>query len=524
MRYSFQIALYFFGWVSLNAATDASRPNIVHILCDDLGYGDVQCLNSQGKIRTPQLDRIASRGMTFTDAHSSSSVCTPTRYSVLTGRYNWRSKLQSHVLGGLSPRLIEASRLTVADLLKQKGYNTACIGKWHLGMGMAVKPGKTVSELNIESNEQVDSVDFTQPIKDGPNAVGFDYYYGISASLDMVPYVFLENDHPTVQPTDRLKLVMNGNNKKKLAFTREGPAAPGFKGEDVLPTITNKAVEYISAQADKPFFLYLPLNSPHTPILPSVEWQGRSGISLYADFVMQTDDCIGQVVTALEKAGVLENTLLIVTSDNGCSPQANYDQLAEHGHNPSYIFRGTKADIYDGGHRVPYLVQWPAVVKAGTRCEQTICLMDFMATVAEITSTPLPADAAEDSFSFLPQLRGELDKSVRPSLVHHSINGSFALREGKWKLIFCSDAGGFSQAKPKPNGVLAATADQLQLYDMSADIGERKNVAAQYPEVIKGMIEHIEQLIEKGRSTEGQQQKNNGSPLLWKYLQRPAVN
>ena len=316
--------------LTASVVTAAEKPNFVFILCDDLGYGDVKCNNPEGKIATPYMDAIAARGMRFTDAHSSSAVCSPTRYGVMTGRYNWRTKLQSGVLGGLSPRLIEDGRMTVAAMLKAQGYKTAAVGKWHLGMDWVKHEGKDVAELNIESAEQVNNVNFTKPATNTPTAVGFDYYFGISASLDMVPYCFIENDHVTVNPTETMKLAMNATAMGKQSFTREGPGAAGFKGEDVLPTLTKKAVEVIGkhASAKEPFFLYLPLNSPHTPILPSKEWQGKSGISLYADFVMQTDDAIGQIAKALEAGGIADNTVLVVTSDNGCSPSADFKQLA----------------------------------------------------------------------------------------------------------------------------------------------------------------------------------------------------
>ncbi|MBM3891346.1 MAG: arylsulfatase, partial [Verrucomicrobia bacterium] len=346
----------------------AVKPNIIYILCDDLGYGDLKCLNPDGKIPTPHADRLAAGGMRFTDAHSGSSVCTPTRYGIITGRYSWRSKLQSFVLGGLSPRLIEPGRLTVAMLLKQHGYHTAVIGKWHLGMDWVKKEGKEVTELSIEPPEQVHNVDYSKPTTNGPNSVGFDYYFGISASLDMVPYTFIENDHVTALPSEERALpMMHGREGGK---TRLGPAAPGFTGYEVLPTLTRKAVEYIAQRAadaknGKPFFLYFPLNAPHTPILPTKEWQGKSGLNPYADFVMQTDATLGAVMKALDQHGLAKNTLVIFTSDNGCSPQAKFDELLAKGHNPSHVFRGTKADIFDGGHRVPFIVRWPAKVKAG---------------------------------------------------------------------------------------------------------------------------------------------------------------
>ncbi|MEI9893202.1 MAG: arylsulfatase [Chthoniobacter sp.] len=365
----------------------AANPNIIYILCDDLGYGDVKCLNADGKIATPNMDRLGKGGIIFTDAHSSSAVCSPTRYGIMTGRYNWRTPLQSGVLGGLSPRLIESGRMTVANMLKEHGYATGCIGKWHLGMDWVKLPGKDVAQLNIESVEQVHNVDFAQPIKNGPTSVGFDSYYGISASLDMVPYTFIENDRVAVLPTvDKSFPLTEGRESRP---TRLGPAAPGFETRDVLPALTRKAVEFIgqhaaAAKSGKPFFLYLPLNAPHTPIAPSAEWQGKSGISPYADFVMETDWTIGEVLRALDQQGIAENTLVIMTSDNGCSPQANFADLAEKGHNPSYVFRGTKADIWDGGHHIPFLVRWPAKIKAGSTTSQITCLTDFMATCAEI--------------------------------------------------------------------------------------------------------------------------------------------
>jgi arylsulfatase A-like enzyme len=352
----------------LAAGSSPEKPNIVFILCDDLGYGDVSCNNPRGKIATPNIDRVAAAGIRFTDAHTTSSVCTPTRYSVLTGRYNWRSRLQTHVLGGLSPRLIEPGRLTVAELLRRQGYHTACVGKWHLGMDWPRKPGTPAFDDRIERGPEGWNVDYGRPIANGPNSVGFDEYFGIAASLDMVPYTFIENDRVTTVPTVEKEFpLMFGKDRR---VTRRGPAAADFEAVDVLPTLTRKAVEYISrraadARAGKPFFLYLPLNAPHTPIAPTPEWRGRSGLNPYADFVMQTDSCIGQVVRALDERGLADHTLLVVTSDNGCSPEADLPALLAKGHNPNSILRGHKADIWDGGHRVPLVVRWPGKARPG---------------------------------------------------------------------------------------------------------------------------------------------------------------
>ncbi len=492
-----------------------AKPNLVFILADDLGYGDVKCLNPLGKIATPHLDRLAAGGMIFTDAHSSSAVCSPTRYGILTGRYNWRSRLKSGVLGGLSPRLIEDGRMTVAAFLRDRGYDTACVGKWHLGMDWVKHPGKEVSALSIEKPEEVGSVDFSKPVTNGPTSVGFSYYFGISASLDMVPYTFIENDRVTVLPTETRKFPMMTG--REGGFTREGPTAPGFEAVDVLPKLTSKAVEVIgqraaAAKSGKPFFLYMPLNAPHTPIAPTAEWLGKSGLNPYADFVMQTDATIGQVMDALEKNGVAENTLIIVTSDNGCSPQAKFDELLAKGHNPSGEFRGNKADIFDGGHHVPYLVRWPARVKAGTRCDQTICLNDFFATCAAILGEKLPDNAAEDSVSILPALDGQIDQPLREALVHHSINGSFAIRQGQWKLELCADSGGWSN--PKPGAKDAQGLPPIQLYDLSDDIGEKRNVQADHPEIVARLTALLEKYVADGRSTPGAPQSNTGDVNL----------
>ncbi len=518
------LALLCFAASYLNAAAaEPDQPNIIFILADDLGYGDVGCLNPQGKIATPNFDRLAREGLMLTDAHGGSAVCTPTRYGIMTGRYAWRSRLQSGVLGGLSPRLIESNRLTVADLLKSNGYHTACIGKWHLGMDWVKLPGKSVSELNIEKPEQVHNVDYAQPITQGPNSVGFDSYFGISASLDMVPYTFIQNDRVWMLPTeDRDFAMFLGRDKPRC---RKGPAAPGFEVEHLLPELTKRAIAYVDeraakAKSGKPFFLYLPLASPHTPIAPTSPWQGRSKLNAYADFVMETDEAVGKLLAALDRHQLSENTLVILTSDNGCSPQADFSELVSKGHNPSYVFRGHKADIYEGGHRIPLLARWPARVKAGGKSEQLACLTDFMATCAEITGAKLPDNAAEDSFSLLPALTGQssaaipADKIVRTSIVHHSINGSFAIREGNWKLCLCPGSGGWSS--PRPGKDKDDQLPQVQLFDLAADIAETKNLQSDHPEIVQRLTALLEKYVADGRSTSGQQQPNTVTPVLWK--------
>jgi len=476
-----------------------TKPNIVFILADDLGYGDVHCLNPEhGKIATPNLDKLAAQGMTFTDAHSTSAVCTPSRYSILTGRYNWRSPLQSGVLSGMSKPLIPAERLTVARLLQQSGYTTAGIGKWHLGMTM---PEPLTQGL----------------IRDNPTERGFNYFFGISASLDMPPYAFIENDHFTEAPTAT----------KELYRGRRGPAVPGFEAVDVLPTLAKKSVGWILQQGKGPFFLYLALNAPHTPLNPTPRWRGKSGLGSYADYVMETDWAVGEVLQALEQVGVASNTLVIFTSDNGCAPyigtspdvdpmahkNGDVEQLEAQGHFPSANRRGHKSDAWDGGHRIPFLVRWPARVKAGTQCGQLTGQVDFLATCAEIVGARLPDNAGEDSISLLPLFKGE-DKPVRDTLVHHSIQGNFAIREGKWKLLLCPGSGGWGQ--PTNPQARQEQLPAVQLYDMSVDEGERRNVEVEHPDVVARLTTRLEQMVADGRSTPGAKQENDVPVALLK--------
>jgi arylsulfatase A len=476
------------------------RPNVIVIMADDMGYGDVQCYG--GKVPTPHFDRLAREGMKFTDAHSSSSVCTPTRYGLLTGRYNWRSRLKSGVLGGLSPRLIEPGRMTVGSLLQQQGYHAACFGKWHLGMDWVVHEGKSITELGIEPREQVWNVDYAKPITNGPNAVGFDEFFGISASLDMVPYTYIENDRVVEFPTEDRDFPMMLGRDEQRRRTRKGPTALGFEAEDVLPTITRKSVEYIARRAassreGKPFFLYIPLASPHTPIVPTDAWRERSGINAYGDFIMESDATIGAVLHALEEHGLSDNTLVIATSDNGCSPQAQFAELEQAGHHPSGPLRGHKADLFEGGHRVPFVVRWPGRIGPGAASGQVVCLTDIMATLADLLRVALPDDAGEDSISFWPALRGEKEGG-RDHLVSHSINGSFAIRQGPWKLLLCPDSGGWSA--PRPGQANASSLPDKQLYQLDEDLGEQRNLQEKFPEKVRELTELLEAIKTEGRS------------------------
>ncbi len=484
-----------------NASADRTRPNVIYILADDLGYGDVRAFNPKGQIATPNIDRLAGQGMRFVDAHSPSAVCTPTRYGLLTGRYAWRTRLKSGVCWGYSPPLIAADRLTVASLLERQGYNTACIGKWHLGLEWALKDA--AKSPGDDRDETWENIDFSQPIRSGPNQLGFDEFFGISASLDMHPYVYIKNDRATRTPET---LVPASEGKK---FWREGPIGDDFKHIEVLDVLTKKAVSFIEKQDEqRPFFLYFPLPAPHKPILPEKRFQTQSGLNEWGDFVMQVDWTVGQVMDALKRKGLAKNTLFIVTSDNGATPGADFPTLISKGHNPSGRWRGYKADIFEGGHRVPFIARWPGMIPAGSTSAATICHTDLTATVAEITGFDLPDNAAEDSVSILPLMTRSANE-VREATVHHSINGSFALRRGRWKLVLCPGSGGWSH--PRPNEARDAELPNVQLFDLATDIGETTNLHAKHPEIVHELTALLQRYVDRGRSTPGKPQANEGT-------------
>ena len=465
-------------------------PNIIYILADDMGYGDVSALNPEGKIKTPHLDRLVAEGMAFTDAHTTSAVCTPTRYGILTGRYNWRSSLKRGVLGGYSPALIDTTRETVASMLQKAGYHTAFIGKWHLGWDWS----------KDENNE----VDFSKPVDRSPNDFGFDYAYGHCGSLDMAPYVYVEDGMPTAIPD-----TVTGS-EILYGWWREGLTSPDFIHEDVTPNFFRRAIKLVQEKAGnkQPFFLYLPLPSPHTPILPTEEWREKSGINPYGDFVMMIDDYIGKLLECIKTAGIEDNTIVIFTADNGCSPAAKFEVMLEKGHNPSYQFRGHKADIYEGGHRVPFIVKWPCRIKPGSRSDKTICTTDLMATCAGITGFYLPDHSAEDSYSMLALFDDPVsDDYSRDYTIHHSISGRFAIRHGDWKLCLCPGSAGWSYPTDKE---LESMKDYppMQLFNLKEDMGEQNNLYEVYPEKVEELKAALKKIIYDGRSTPGEKQTN----------------
>lgn len=466
-------------------------PHVVLILADDLGYGDLSCLNPDSKIRTPNLDRLAQEGMSFTDAHTPSSVCTPTRYGLLTGRYAWRTRLQSGVLYGFDRPLIEPNRTTLASLLKSHGYATAAVGKWHLGLGWQSAQGTPVTDKDYTTDDP--GVDFTRPITEGPLTVGFDYFFGIAASLDMAPYCYIDNDRVTAIPeedTQGQDFPMNW---------RAGKKSPDFEHDQVLSVLTEKAVGWLTEthkkSPERPLFLYFPLTAPHTPVLPLPEFQGRSQAGSYGDFVVQVDHVVGRVLKAIDDLGIRENTLVIFTSDNG-STMTIRPFFQKYQHATNYHFRGQKSDIWEGGHRVPFLVRWPGRVERGTTCEAAICLTDLLGTFAQIVGDTLPETCGEDSFGFLPLLTGEARTVDRPPVVMHSINGKFAVRRGDWKFLDCRGSGGWSLAENRvPDGAPAG-----QLYNLRDDIGEQVNLFQARPEIVSELRAVLGTIRESGRS------------------------
>jgi arylsulfatase A len=451
-------------------------PNIVYVLADDLGWGDLDCYNADSAIPTPFANRFAGQSVRFTDMHSPSAVCTPTRYGILTGRYCWRSRLKQGVLQGYSPSLIEPGRLTVPAMLKQRGYYTAGVGKWHLGLGDREK------------------TDYTQPLRPGPMDKGFDYFFGIPASLDFEPYLYFENGRVVEQPTSTTK----GSTQPRGVFWRPGAVAPHFQFDEVLPTLTNKAVSIIRERGrtpKQPFFLYFALSAPHTPWLPVQPFVGRSKAGLYGDFVAQVDDSFGRVLRALDEARLADRTLVIFTSDNGAhwtpEDKARWPHLA------NANWRGMKADIWDAGHRIPFLARWPGKIKPNTVSDQLGCLTDLMATVAEVTGFNLPDDAGEDSYNLLPALLGAARSTIREAVVHHSNQGMFSIRAQNWKLELGLGSGGFSspaRVDPAPGG------PQGQLYDLAKDPTESENLYLDHPDVVARLTALLDRYRQQGHS------------------------
>ena len=507
------LALVLIAASQFSCIEQQKQPNIILFLADDMGFGDPQCYMPTSKIPTPNIDKLASQGILFTDAHSPSSVCTPTRYAILTGRYCWRTPLKSGVLGPYNSPLIAPDRLTLPGMLKEQGYMTACIGKWHLGMQWA-----TVNHAELpkfwDRNFDQSVIDHSKKITAGPLTAGFDYYFGTDVP-NFPPYLFIENDRMIGNPTIPKPDTIYGN---------PGLMLPGWKLEDILPTLATKAVNYIDEFAaqknDRPFFLYFTSTSPHTPIVPAHEFQGKSKAGPYGDLVNQTDFTLGEIMKALERNGLTENTMIIFTSDNGSPARAGDPYL--HGkdfhppgsviekfnHNPNAPWRGMKADIWEGGHRVPFVISWPRNIPTNKLLSEPISSVDIMASIASIVGYEIPNNFAEDSWDLSALMLGEkvgIDNGkemIREAIVHHSVDGSLAIRQGKWKMIPQLGSGGWTKpTNPEPN----ANEPNGQLYDIEADQKETNNLWNEHLEV----VEQLQALLEKYRSEDRSTNRKN---------------
>lgn len=489
----------------------SAPPNIVYILADDMGLGDISACNPHSAWKTPGIDRLAREGMRFTDAHSTSSVCTPSRYSILTGRYCWRTVRKQGAGTGLAPALIEPGRMTVASLLKDNGYTTAIIGKWHLGLDWARNEKYATAGKNKDNNET--TVDYAKPFGGGPLAHGFDYFSGIGASLDMAPYFWLRNDR--VDPATLPPRPIGGNDSPKF-LQRAGLAGQGYRHIDILPRIAAEAVSYIEQHdAQKPFFLYVPLTAPHTPILPAKKFADSTRTTEYGDFCAEVDAIVAQIDAALATRGLDKHTIVIFAADNGCAPAVDFAELRTYNHDPNLGRRGYKADIYEGGHRVPFIIRWPGRVAKNSVSDEMVSLGDFLATCADITGAKLPDDAGEDSVSLMPVLTSENGKPSAPlheALVHHSNYGAFAIRKGPWKLALCSDSGGWSEPR---FGKAPAGSPPYQLFNLADDPAEKANLYAEYPEMVECLGQLLKKYVTEGRSTPGAPQKNAGGNNNW---------
>jgi len=458
------------------AVAPTKKPNILYILADDMGWGDIDAYNEHSAVPTPSYNGFAKEGMRFTDMHSSSAVCTPSRYSILTGRYAWRSRLKTGVLSGDSPMLIEDGRMTVPSMLKDAGYYTAGVGKWHLGLG----------------NEK--TTDFTKPLRPGPSTCGFDYYFGIPASLDMAPYVYIENDHVVEQAT----VDDPGSRTPRGVFWREGKRAEHFDMPRVLPTLTDKACALLGERGkspDQPFFLYFAMPSPHTPWLPLPEYHGKSGAGDYGDYVVEVDAMVGRVLKALDDAGLRENTIVILTSDNGADWKPG--DIERYPHRANADWKGEKADVWEAGHRIPFMARWPHHIPANTVCDETASLTDLMSTLAALLHRDLPPDAGEDSFNILPALLRQPHPTIRKTIVDHSIDGMFTIREGDWKLEFGLGSGGFSEPKKVEAD---PTGPKGQLYNLRTDPREEYNVWQQHPDIVTRLTKLMDEYKASGHT------------------------
>lgn len=519
--------LFLLVGLSAAPAEESRRPNIVYFMADDLGYGDVKCFGQDRcQIETPNFDRLAAEGMMFTDAHAVASVCVPSRLAIMTGRYPWRfDRAERGGPWGFLGLQFQPDTFTLADLMKQGGYTTGYIGKWHLGTRMATTNGGVQSTNNV---------DYAQPLKIGPRDYGFDYSFILPGSLDMFPYVFARNNQ-----------WLGYVNKRRgwSAFNRVGPTEESFEDFKVLDTFSSEVEQFIgrhakASKAGRPFFLYFALTAPHTPTSPHPKFQGRSKLGLYGDFVTEVDDCLGRLMKALKEHGLDKNTLIVATSDHGAASYAGnvkeatvgqYKSMRKLGHNSSGVYRGFKFSVYEGGRRVPFVAKWPGVVAPGGSTDELVGLQDVFRTFAEASGQKLQADHGVDSISLLPLLKDSRSGASRKSMIQSSTR-SWAIREGDWKLCLCPGSGSPGRWGNEPAQAVAyqkalkefgrkplradlLAAPFVQLFDLAADPTESINLAAKHPDRVTRMLKIFDQQIAAGRSTPGPKQNNDRGGL-----------
>lgn len=496
------------AWPSAALPDHQAKPNIVLILADDLGYGDVSCYNSEAKVSTPNIDQLASSGMRFTDAHSPSTVCTPTRYSLLTGRMAFRNGMKGVFTGAGGPCLIKADRLTLPGLLRSQGYTTAMFGKWHVGMTFYDKDGKAIDKNGLDA---VKRIDYSQPISGGPIDRGFDHFFGTACcpTTDWL-YAYIDGDKIPVPPTrivDREPLPKHPYSRDN----RPGMIAPGFDLEEVDMVFLQKSLEFLESHKkqspDKPFFLFHSAQAVHLPSFAGRAFKGKTGAGPHGDFIFELDYIVGRLVKKLDQLGYGENTLLIFTSDNGPEVPTVINMRKTHQHDGARPWRGVKRDQWEGGHRVPFIARWPKRIEAGSTSEQTICLTDLMATCATLTGTTIPRETAEDSFDILPALLGQAgDKPIREYTLHQTISLALAIRHGDWKYLDHKGSGGNNYERKGEWGLKQFALPERapdapgQLYNLANDPGETTNLYNEHPKIIKMLKTKLEAFKTGGRS------------------------
>ena len=487
----------------------AAQPNIVFILADDLGYGDVACYNSESKIPTPNIDRLAREGMLFTDAHSPSTVCTHTRYSVLTGRMAFRTGMRGVFTGAGGPCMIEKPRLTIGGMLQEKGYTTALFGKWHVGMTFFDKEGKAINKNGLEA---VKRIDYSRAIPDAPIHRGFDHFFGsvCCPTTDWL-YAFIEGDRIPVPPT---KIIDRGPLPKHpySRDNRPGMIAPGYEMEEIDLQFLEKSLQFLENHAKKspkkPFFLFHSTQAAHLPSFPADAFKGKTEAGPHGDFIFELDHVVGELLKALEKHGLADNTLVMFSSDNGPEVPTVISMRSDHKHDGARPWRGVKRDNWEGGHRVPFIARWPGKIKPGSTSKQTICLTALVATCAAVVGTKLPNDGAEESYNFLPALLGtDGDKPIRKYTLHQTISLALAIRRGPWKYLDHKGSGGNNYGRGGRWGmkqyalVEKAPKAPAQLYNLDTDPGETTNLYFKNPEIVKELKTKLEEYKKSGRST-----------------------